>query len=225
MAFRRLRSFLFLTLLLFLLLAGSVLLAHSLIQRPSVQEYLLNQLSEAVGYDIRANRMQLLLWKGVGIRAHDVEIGPPEGPKIFAASRVIITLSLQKLVRGRIVPTGLTLEGPQIDLAMPDSWEFTPSGDSAFPGDALLEAWVAFPYVTLEQARVTVKGMPLQTRALFIRLSRKSKSPVAFDVKLNGIILYDGEPVSLFAEGTVTADNTVGMSARITLKATGIPLS
>jgi hypothetical protein len=225
MAFRRLRSILFLTLLLFLFFAGSVLLLHSLIHKPSVQDYLLEQLSDSVGYDIQADRIQLLFWKGIGIRAQDFEIRSTEGAKTFAASRIRITLSLPELIRGHIVPTGLALEDPQIELDIHDGWGFSRSGNSVFLGEKSLKALAGFPYVTMERAHITVKGTSLKTSSLFLRVSRRSSDPAVFDGMLNGKIEYKGDEFSLSARGHITVDPASGPSAHVDLKACRIPLS
>ncbi|MDQ1335989.1 MAG: AsmA 2 protein [Thermodesulfobacteriota bacterium] len=226
MAFRRLRSILFLTFLLFLLFFGSVLLLHSLIQKPSVQDYLLQRLSEAVGYEIHANRIQLIFWKGVGIQARDFEVRTPGDVKAIAASRIRITLSLPELVRGRIVPTGLALEEPQIELDVGDGrWFSSSGGDNAFFGESPLKALAGFPSVTLERAQIALRGTPFVSRALFVRLSRRSRDPATFDVILNGKVDYRGAEVPLSARGHIAWDAISGPSAHVEVKAHGIPLS
>ena len=225
MAFRRLKSILFLTLLLFLLFSGSVLLLHSLIQKPSVQDYLLERLSEAVGYEIHANRIQLIFWKGIGIGARDFEVRAAGGVKTVAASRIRVTLSLAELIRGNIVPTGLALVEPQMELDVHEGWRVSPSGNAAISGETPLKALTGFPSVTLERGQIALKGTPFMSRDLFLRLSRRSRDPATFDVMMTGKIDYRGDEVPLSARGHITWDATSGPSAHVELKAHGIPLS
>lgn len=76
---KKLRPFVVLPVLLFLLFVSLVLLANSLIQKPSVQKAFLDGLSELTGYKIRADEIELYLWKGLGIRVHDFEAHQKEG--------------------------------------------------------------------------------------------------------------------------------------------------
>ncbi len=222
---KRLRSILVLTFLLLLFFSGSVLLLNSLIQRQSVQHYLLEQLSNEVGYDIHANQIELIFWKGIGIRARDFELRSSEGSEKFVASSIRINLALRQLIKGRIVPIGLTLVEPQIELAMEKGWPFSESRDGTFLEETPLKALAGFPSITLERAHITLKGMPLKSRSLFLNLSRRSKDPAMFDVTLKGKVEYSGEEVPLSARGHLTWDKTSGASAQLKLKASGIPLS
>ncbi len=225
MAFRRIKSILFLTLLLFLLFSGSVLLLHSLIENASVQGYLLQRLSKTVGYDIHASRIRLIFWKGVGIRARDFEVRGADGAKAVAASRISITLSLPELIRGNIVPTALSLVEPRMELDADEGWQATPAGKAEISGETPLKALAGFPSVTLERAQISLKGTPFMFRDLYLRLSRTSVDPATFDMMLNGKMAYKGDEAPLSARGCITWDPTSGFSADVKLKARGLPLS
>jgi len=225
MAFKRLRSILFLTLLLFLFFSGSVLLLHSLIHKPSVQDYLLKQLSGSVGYDIHADRIRLLFWKGIGLQGRNFKVRTAGGVNTVTASRIRITLSLKELIGGHIVPTGLTLEDPQIELDVDGGWGFSQSVDSLILREMPLKALAGLSSVTLERAHITMKGTPLQTRSLSLRLARRSGDPSTFDGVLNGKIDYRGDEVPVSGRGHITWDATSGPSAHVALKAHGFPLS
>ena len=69
-----------------------VLLAHSLIHKPSVQQYLLDRLSGVIGYEITTGEISLSLWKRIGLTAHDVRAKPHIGEGSIEASRVTFTL-------------------------------------------------------------------------------------------------------------------------------------
>lgn len=225
MAFRRLRSILFLLFLLVLLFTGAVFLVHFLFYQPSVQRYLLQQLSNRVGYHIHAEQIGLLFWKGVGIQAQNFRITTTEDAQALAASRVRITFSLRELVRGRIVPTDLALEEPEIELDLHGGpWAAGFENKPPALEDSPLKALAAFPSVTVDGALITVKGMPLKSRDLFVRLSRKSQDDATFQVVLNGKLDYQGDEVPLSAQGDIAWDPASGPSARLKLKLLKIPL-
>jgi hypothetical protein len=225
MAFRRLRSILFLSLLLFLLFSGSVLLLNSLIENPSVQGYLLERLSKTAGYDIHASRIRLIFWKGVGIRARDFEVRGAGGAKEVAASGITVTLSLPELIRGNIVPTALSLVEPRMELDAHEGWQATPAGNAEIFGETPLKALAGFPSVTLERAQISLKGTPFIFRDLYLRLSRSSVDPATFDMMLNGKMDYKGDEAPLSARGHISWDAASGLSADVKLKARGLPLS
>ncbi len=224
MAFKRLRSFLFLTFLLFLFFAGSVLLLNSLSQNPSVQDYLLKQLSDIVGYDIQAKEIQVLYWNGVGIRARDFEICSSEGDRKLFASRIRLTLSLRELIRGHLAPTGLTLVAPQIELTLSEDGQLSASTGQDFLAKTPLKTLAAFPSVTLERAHISVKGLPLISRSMRVRMTHRGSDPSIVDITLNGKIDYQGEQIPLSASGTITSHPKTGISALVKLKAQNIPL-
>ncbi|MBW1780978.1 MAG: AsmA-like C-terminal domain-containing protein [Deltaproteobacteria bacterium] len=141
------------------------------------------------------------------------------------ASRIRINLSLRQLLKGHIVPTGLTLVEPQIELDTENGWSFSESGGGAFLGRTPVTGLAGFPSVTLEQAHITLKGTPVKARSLFLRLSRRPKDPTRFDVTLKGKIDYRGEVIPLSAMGHITRDKNVGTAAHVKLSASRIPLS
>jgi len=185
----------------------------------------LKKLSDSVGYEIRASRIHLLFWKGIGIRARDFEIRSAEGDRILAASRIRITLSPEQLIRGHIVPTRLALVEPRIELGVQEGWRVSPSGHAGFLEKTPIMALAGFPSVTLERAHVTLKGVPLTSRSLFLRMSRRSDNPNTFDVTANGKIDHRGNAFPLSVKGHITFGTTAETSVHMNLKARGIPLS
>ncbi|MBU1904168.1 MAG: DUF3971 domain-containing protein [Proteobacteria bacterium] len=186
---------------------------------------MLEQLSNAVGYEIHANQIELIFWQGIGVSARNFEVRSPQGPEKFTASRISVNLSLRALIRGDIVPTGLTLVQPEIELALEKGWWLSKSDGGSFLEETPLKALAGFPSVTLEKALVHVKGMPLKVKDLFLHLSRRRKAPVKHDITLKGKIVYMREEVPFSVRGSIVSDERRGTSAEMRLWADKIPIS
>jgi len=225
MAFKRLRPLLLLTFLLLLFFAGSILLLNSWVQNPSIQEYILEQLSKTVGYEVHAKQIQLLYWKGIGIRARDFEVRFPDGARKLAASKIRLTFSLPQLIRGQIVPTRLTLVRPLIELTLGEGLRSSSSNDGGRFAPSPLKALTVFPSISLDRAYIILKGLPLRSRSMFLRLSQRTDNASVLDLVLNGRIEYKGNAFPVSATGIITPVPGSGTSTRVNLKVRDIPLS
>ena len=222
---KRLRSILVPLFLIFLFFIGSLLLLNSLIQRPSVQHYLLGQVSKVVGYEIDAGPIEFSFWEGIGISARDFELKLPGGYNKIAAAKIMFKLDLRELIRGNILPTGLTLTEPKIEFDMKEGWDFSKSDKGGFFETMPLKALVGIPSVTLNGAEISVKKMPFKVTGLFLHLARKSTDPVTLDITLDGKIDYREEEIPFSAKGRIVQDERGGASAEVNLRASAIPLS
>ena len=225
MLLKRLRSILVPLFLCFLLFIGALLLLNSLIQRPSVQHYLLEQISKVVGYEIDSGPVEFTFWEGIGISARDFEVKFPGSHNKIAAAGIMFNLDLRELIRGNILPTGLTLTEPKIEFDMKEGWDFSRSDEGAFFETMPFKTLVGIPSITLNGAEISLKETPFKVKGLFLHLSRKNSDPVAFDVQLNGKIDYREEEIPFSAEGRIAQDERGGASAEVNLRASEIPLS
>lgn len=105
-------------LLLLLFLVSLVLLAYALVQRPSVQDALVEILSRRTGYGIRTGRIELDLLEGTGVRVRGLQAATPDGAKSIQAACVRVTFDPVELLKGRIKPRRVTLIQPHIQLAV-----------------------------------------------------------------------------------------------------------
>ena len=221
---KRLRSILVPLFLIFLLFIGSLLLLDSLIQRPSVQHYLLGQVSKVVGYEIDSGPINFSFWEGIGIHARDFEVKLPGGYDKIAAAEIMFRLDLRELIRGNILPAGLTLIEPKIEFDMKDGWDFSKSYEGGFFDRMPIKALAGIPSVTLKRAQISVKEIPLKLTGLFLHLARKSTDPLTLDITLDGKIDYREEEIPFSAKGTITQDEKGEASAEWRLRASEIPL-
>ena len=222
---KRLRSILFTLFLCFLFFIGSLLLLNSLIQRPSVQHYLLDQVSKVVGYEIDSGPVEFSFWKGIGISARDFKVKFPGGDNKISAAGIMFNLDLRKLIQGNIIPTGLTLTNPKIEFKMKEGWDISKPGEGDFFETMPFKALVGIPSITLNGAEISVKETPFKLMGLFLQLSRKSTDPVELDVKIEGKILFRQDTIPFSAIGKISQDERGGASAEVNLRASEIPLS
>jgi len=108
MDFKKLRPFVVLPTLLFLLFVSLVLFANSLIQNPSVQKAFLDRLSVGTGYEISLEEIELYLWKGLGTKVYSFEARQKDGFGRIRASEAIVFVDALQLLRGRVVPKSST---------------------------------------------------------------------------------------------------------------------
>ena len=95
---KKLRFIIVLPILLFLLFAAAVLLASSLIQKPSVQQFLLAELSKATGYELRTGEIKISFWRGIGLSSDNFEAKSRSGAESIAVSYTHLTLPTKRIV-------------------------------------------------------------------------------------------------------------------------------
>ncbi|RLC24514.1 MAG: hypothetical protein DRH56_06580, partial [Deltaproteobacteria bacterium] len=226
MASKRLRVFLIPPLLLFLLLAACILLADSLIQRPAVQRYLLDELSRAVGCEIRASNIRISFWRGVGFSARSLEVRSPSGSGSVRSSRVRITLDARQLLNRRIVPRKIFLDEGEFHLpagrpSAPSRPGGAPSLGHSFPGVLDRLRWIA-----LARTRFSFGDLPFRLEDIHADMSAVGGEPGRFRVLVRGAVLFRGERVPVALHGTIgtspgtPADTTLD----VVLEASRVPM-
>ena len=206
---RKLNSFLKLTLLLSLLFVSCILLIHSLIQKPYVQEYLLDRLSGALGCEISTGKVSLYLWGRIGIQARDLKVISQDGEETIEADRVTIFFSPTQLIRGRLVPIGASLIRPKIEL---DQHTFGSTGiekpkDTRFSS---FKSMSAFPSLSVDQATVHVRGWPYRLDGFYFEVFKIKKG----NEESRLIVVFRGslakEQEKIFVKGRCVLDQTEG---------------
>ncbi|MBW1888271.1 MAG: hypothetical protein JRI52_07980 [Deltaproteobacteria bacterium] len=85
MFLKKIRFFAVLTILLVLFFLSIVLLSNFLIHKPSVQNLLIKKISDATGFDIQTHKIDLNLWRGIGISVFGLEARSRRGPESVVA--------------------------------------------------------------------------------------------------------------------------------------------
>ena len=214
-------------LLLFLLLLALILLLNSLIQNPSVQRYLLGEVSKAIKYDLSAGQIEISLWDGIGITAHNFKARSKVGRENIVASRVIVTLDAGELIKGRVVPTRLFLFRPRVEFAFEKDWGSSKPGQVSDLKVMLLQRLAGFPSVSADDARICIKGVPFEIEHLYSDVSQVKVDPRRLRVSLRGKFVYKKEEIPFTMRGTIGQDGKGENEpfADVTIKTDKVPLT
>jgi hypothetical protein len=167
------RRIILITLLLLLVLAvASALMFNALLQKSTVQSYILKQASRETGYDIRADRMTIHLWKGLGIGLHEVTVSANAEIKSFAASKIGVYFSIAKLLRGNLDIDEIFLLRPRLtlDIQQEDNGSKTVSVDAIEKNLAPIIEKI--PSISIEDGRIQFQGMPYSVSGLSLDISK-----------------------------------------------------
>ncbi|HEN20568.1 MAG TPA: hypothetical protein ENN86_00995, partial [Desulfobacteraceae bacterium] len=119
MPVKKLKAVLLPCLLLFLLFVSIILLLNSLLHKPSVQQYIIKQISQSVGYELRSGDIEISFWGGIGISVTDFEAKSMSGDERITAPMVRFLFDPAVLFTRQICSTSIFLSMPVIELPAP----------------------------------------------------------------------------------------------------------
>lgn len=186
-----------------LLLISILLLANSLIQRPSVQNLFIKRLTEITGFDIRTRKIELDLWRGVGILVHGFEARQPEGTRRIVAERGRIILDAGDLIKGRIRPVSLSVFQPKIEMALGD--RYSRSQTAKKPEDIELPLfWIpGIQSIFVERGQVKIIDRLFDIEELYLEARQESSAPLLLKLSAKGKIKFKGRKGAFTLKGTV----------------------
>ncbi|MCG6881939.1 MAG: AsmA-like C-terminal region-containing protein, partial [Deltaproteobacteria bacterium] len=176
------------------------------------QRYLLEQLSQATGYELRAEKITLSFAGGIGIRARNFRVYTSEGHEKAGAARIRMDFSLRDLLRGRMFPEKLAIIEPNIHLAARKDRGLSVQGKGPVLEKSYVRLLAAFPLVSLENATVTMEPAGFTLKDLNVQLTRKSKEPVVLRGTSVGTAFYQGTTAPFSASGLLMEDPENGLS-------------
>lgn len=224
---KRLRALLGPTFLLLLLCVASVLLLNSLIQRPSVQNYLLKKVSDAIGFELSTGKMEFSLWGGIGVSAPDLKAVSRLGPEGIIASMIRVTFDAGDLIKGHIIPAKIFLLQPRIDIDLKGIHAPPKPGTNSTLEKMIEYRLAGFPSITMDDARVCVKGLPFELRHLYYESSQTEGDRRSVGISLRTMLDFRGEEVPLSIKGVITQDAKALTDPflEMTLKTGKVPLT
>ena len=170
---KKLRIIIILPILLFLLFAAFVLLLNSLIQKPSIQTFLLDELSDATGYELRMGGIKITFWRGIGLSADNFEARARSGGESIVASKVRVTLDAGELLNKRIVPTKILLLEPEIDISMKKDWSSAGKTDDSVLRRVFSENLAKIAFISMRKARISFGDFPLAINDIYSDVFQK----------------------------------------------------
>jgi len=227
MFIKKIRSFTVPIILLAILFISILALANALIQRPSVQKYLIDKVSHAIGYDIQTGEIELNLWGGIGILVHNFNASSRYDRNNFSASWVRIILDARELVSGRIVPSSLHLFKPKIDLATKDESHLS-VGSKGFGAEGLPLFWIqGIKSILIEQGQMNFTERSFYLEELFLDARQTSPFPLTLMIKSHGNIGFRRKKVPFDINGIILSPSVgeAPSSVDIILKTGKAPLN
>ena len=223
--FKKLKGLLLPAFLLILLFAATILLLNTLIQKKSVQAYLLKEISKMTGYELRAGEIQLSLWRGFGLSVNNLSVISPEGSEKMTAFRVNLKLNAKELLKGRFIPSEIQLIAPEIQCSNPFDEDMPINQPPPLFGEHFLEGVAALPSLMVEKAHVCVKGVPVALEGLSARITLPDNTLHAVKASLKGAAVYRGNEIPFTAE--IALELTPGKEASLSVDFTSgdVPLS
>ena len=223
--YKKLKGLLLPAFLLLLLFAATILLLNALIQKKSVQAYLLRELSRITGYEVRSGRIELSLWGGLGLSAHNLSVISPEGSEKMTVFRANVKLNAEELLKGKFIPSEIQLIAPDIEWSNPVEKDILKDPKPPFFGNHLLDGVAAPPSLLVENAHVCVNGVPVELEGLSARLTLPGKTFDAVNASLKGTAVFRGNGIPFKAKIALELKPGKDASASIDLTSGDVPLS
>ena len=211
--------------LLFLLFAATILLLNTLIQKESVQSYLLEEISKFSEYELHSGRIELALWGGLGLRIRNLSVISPEGSEKITVSILNMKFDTGELLRGRFIPSEIQLIAPEIEWSGPDGSHVPEEQTDQFHWGNILGKFTALSSVLLEDAHVCVRGVPFELENLFARITSGGSPPNTISAHLRGKAVYDGDEIPFSTEIDLRLKTDTEMTIQMVLKSGDLPLS
>ncbi|OPX34725.1 MAG: hypothetical protein B1H11_10270 [Desulfobacteraceae bacterium 4484_190.1] len=194
---------------LFLLFISSVLLLNELIHKPSVQRYLLEQLSRAVNFEFHTRKMEITFWGGIGITLHDIEARSLVGPeRTLSAPKARITFDVSELIQKRFIPKKIYLLRPRMEFAFNKDQQrplLTESKAQLFK-EIVLSVLSGQGMVTIEMGRIYLKDLPLEVNHFYMNVSQKIGAFRTLKISSRGTVLFKKEEAGFRLHGTINQD-------------------
>lgn len=226
MSQKRIRSLLFPGILLLVLICTCVLYAEFLLQRPSVQRFLVEKVSEAVGHDVEVKAFHIYLWKGLHITAHELSVSSKDRKQHIDTQTARIGLMWTALLRGNIIPRSLDLLNPVINISFPVRGEEEKTSLEERLGKIEFLKLAAIHSFSIIGGQVRIKGSPFSLQSLFVRVSREDRKSPDQEIRLKTALGFKGNHIPLYFQGHVRyGEKQAKISIDLSGQARRIPVS
>ncbi len=224
---KKLKTTLIAFLILLFLCTALVLLLNTLVHNPSVQRYLLGQLSETTGYHHSAGDLKLSFRNGFGFSAQDVVAESQESSQRIKASRLRVALDFSELIKGRIVPSRIFVFRPRIEMAIVKGDGPPKVGDVSVFGEMIIASLSHLRSGSVKQGRLLLKGFPFELEDLDLEVYPPKKHPGKIQVNMRGKAVSKEDSAQFILQGTIAADKQPAgnPTAEMTIKTGKFPLS
>ncbi len=178
-----------------------ILLANYILYKPSVQTYILKQLSKNTKYDVQAEDIRLSLEHGIGFTARNITADSRELNETVEATSLRVTVSLKALIKGRIVPSVVFLSEPKIDLALSGSTGSPVSLIHAILEKNMFSGLAELHSATIKKGSLRIKGFPIAFENLDFEIFPHEKVPHKVRVTMLADVLSKNQATTFSLEG------------------------
>lgn len=213
--------------ILILICTVFVLLANILVHNQSVQSYLLKQVGEYIGYEIRAKEIKASFSHGFGFSAHDLAAESLIRPEHFKASKLSVALSVKELIRGRIVPTMIFIYKPHIELSMKKGATSLKISEGPVLNKMLSKGMSGLRYYSVKQGSLYIDGIPFEFQDIEIDAYPEKGTSDIVNVSIRGRVISEKKEAPFTLQGTVASDGEPGneLSSEVVLKSGRFPFT
>ncbi len=215
-------------LLLALLFFSVLLFLNFLVQRPSVQDFLVKRLSDLTDSTIRTARIELNLWRGIGILVQGLEIGKNRGQAGLRARKVRIILGAGHLIRGKMVPVSIYMVRPVIELNLEKEEALLDSKKNSIAG-AFPQFWIpGLKFMSVSEGQVHFKEKAFFLHGISGNARLKASEPILrIEWRCRGKIGFEGETAPFHLAGHMLHDprRQLAPTVDMTLRSVRAPLT
>lgn len=197
------RPYVILPVLVVLLTAAVIVMSNAFIKKPEVHRFIIERISDAMGFDIRTKDIKLNLSHGIGIFINGLEARSSERSENIVASKVIIVLDAGQLLRGNIVPMRLYLFQPKIELAMEAGQLSLKTEGNVSEGAFPTFQIPGIQSVVVDGGFVQISDIPFYLEDFYLNVEQRSPRSEALTLSGQGKIGYREEKVPFNLKGSL----------------------
>jgi hypothetical protein len=226
MSKKRIRTLLLPGILLILLIGASILYAYFLLQRPSVQQLIVEKISHALGYDVKVKTVHVSFTKGLAITATGLSASSQDQKQRIVAATARIGLRWKALFKGNVIPRSVDLTSPVITLSLPDQDKIKRWSWEEMLQDMELLKIGAIRSLAIKAGQLEIEGSPFSLRALFLTSSRQDTETRDQTIQLKTALRFKEDAIPFEVHGHVRwQEGQPGMTVDLSGTAGNIPVS
>jgi hypothetical protein len=201
MSQKRIKSLLFPGILAVFFLCACILYVDFLLQRPSVQRFLVEKLSRAAGYDVKVASFHMSLLRGFKITVQGLSASSRDQKEHIAASIARIGLDGKALLSGDIIPRSLDLDNPVISFSLQGQKGGPEASVEEMLGKIGFLKLAAMRSLSITGGQVKIKGSPFSLQSLFLKVSRNGGETPGQVIHLKTALGFRGQYIPFHLQG------------------------
>jgi hypothetical protein len=223
---RNIRIFFTFGALFLLILISSLVFTNYLLKRPDVQQYLIKDLCNRLGMDIKADKMELDIFGVTGVNLQNAKIQFRGTNRSIEAMSLNFRFSKWRVLAGDFIPVSVDIKHPVISLDETDLMPFIrKKGKGHFNISSLFTG--GFRVLKMEDMEILVNGPSgIGIKNLSLKAEHILNPSNAFNISGNGQVVAKEKKSEFSIQGTVDIDplGIRGSALKMTLKTDSTPL-